>query len=36
VVSRQLKRIEAKGAISLGRGQIEIITRSELEKLANF
>jgi len=34
VVSRQLKRLEQKGAVSLGRGQIEIINRSTLEKLA--
>lgn len=34
VVSRQLKRLELKGAVSLGRGQIEIINRSILEKLA--
>jgi len=35
VVSRQLKRLEQKGAVSLGRGQVEIINRSALEKLAN-
>lgn len=35
VVSRQLKRLELKGAVSLGRGQIEIVDRSALEKLAN-
>lgn len=35
VVSRQLKRLEQKGAVSLGRGQLEIIDRSALEKLAN-
>jgi CRP/FNR family transcriptional regulator len=35
VVSRQLKRLELKGAVSLGRGQIEIVNRSTLEKLAN-
>jgi CRP/FNR family transcriptional regulator len=35
VVSRQLKRLEIKGAVSLGRGQVEIIDRSALEKLAN-
>jgi CRP/FNR family transcriptional regulator len=35
VVSRQLKRLEQKGAVSLGRGQVEIIERSTLEKLAN-
>jgi len=33
VVSRQLKRLEQKGAVSLGRGQIEIVNRSALEKL---
>jgi CRP/FNR family transcriptional regulator len=35
VVSRQLKRLELKGAVSLGRGQIEVVDRSTLEKLAN-
>lgn len=35
VVSRQLKRLEQKGAVSLGRGQIEIVDRNALEKLAN-
>ncbi len=35
VVSRQLKRLELKGSVSLGRGQVEIINRSALEKLAN-
>jgi CRP/FNR family transcriptional regulator len=35
VVSRQLKRLEQKGSVSLGRGQVEIINRSALEKLAN-
>jgi CRP/FNR family transcriptional regulator len=35
VVSRQLKRLEQKGAVSLGRGQVEIIERGTLEKLAN-
>ena len=35
VVSRQLKRLELKGSVSLGRGQIEIINRSILEKLFN-
>lgn len=33
VVSRQLKRLEQKGSVSLGRGQIEIINRSALEKI---
>lgn len=35
VVSRQLKRLEQKGAVSLGRGQVDIIDRSALDKLAN-
>lgn len=35
VVSRQLKRLELKGSVSLGRGQIEITNRSSLEKLVN-
>jgi CRP/FNR family transcriptional regulator len=35
VVSRQLKRLELKCAVSLGRGQIEIIDRSILDKLVN-
>jgi len=35
VVSRQLKRLELKGTVSLGRGQVEVINRSALEKLAN-
>jgi CRP/FNR family transcriptional regulator len=35
VVSRQLKRLELKGAVSLGRGQVEVIDRSTLEKLVN-
>ncbi len=35
VVSRQLKRLEVKDAVSLGRGHVEIINRSILEKLAN-
>lgn len=35
VVSRQLKRLEQKGAVSLGRGQVEIINRNALEKIAN-
>lgn len=34
VVSRQLKRLEVKGAVSLGRGSIEVIDRSSLCKLA--
>ncbi len=34
VVSRQLKRLEVKGSVSLGRGHVEIINRSILEKLA--
>lgn len=35
VVSRQLKRLELNGAVTLGRGQVEIVNRSALEKLAN-
>ncbi len=35
VVSRQLKRLEQKGSVSLGRGLIEIINRVALEKVAN-
>lgn len=35
VVSRQLKRFEQKGSVSLGRGQVEIIDRNALEKIAN-
>lgn len=35
VVSRQLKRLELKGSVSLGRGQIEIINRKALEELAS-
>lgn len=35
VVSRQLKRLELNGAVALGRGQVEIVNRSALEKLAN-
>lgn len=34
VVSRQLKRLEQKNSVSLGRGQIEITNRSALEKIA--
>lgn len=34
VVSRQLKRLEVKGAVTLGRGYIDINNRSVLEKLA--
>ena len=34
VVSRQLKRLEQKGAVSLGRGHVEITNRSMLEKIA--
>ena len=36
VVSRQLKRLEVKGVVSLGRGQVQIINRNALEKLANI
>ena len=35
VVSRQLKRLEVKGAVSLGRGLVEVVNRASLEKLAN-
>ncbi|PPD52681.1 MAG: Crp/Fnr family transcriptional regulator [Methylotenera sp.] len=35
VVSRQLKRLEQKGAVSLGRGHVEITDRKTLEKMAN-
>lgn len=35
VVSRQLKRLEQKGVVSLGRGQVDVIDRSALEKLAS-
>jgi len=35
VISRQLKRLEQKGTVSLGRGQVEIVDRNALEKLAN-
>lgn len=34
VISRQLKRLEQKGSVSLGRGLIEIINRNSLEKIA--
>ena len=34
VVSRQLKCLEVKGSVSLGRGQIEITNRDALIKLA--
>lgn len=34
VVSRQLKRFEQKGWVKLGRGHVEIVNRSALEKLA--
>jgi len=35
VVSRQLKRFEQKGWVSLGRGHLEINDRAKLEKMAN-
>lgn len=35
VVSRQLKRLEQKGAVNLGRGYVEIIDRKTLEKMAS-
>lgn len=34
VVSRQLKRLEQKGSVALGRGHVEIINRNALEKIA--
>lgn len=34
VVSRQLKRLEQKGAVSLGRGHVEITDRKTLERMA--
>lgn len=34
VVSRQLKRFEQKGWVSLGRGQIEVLNRDALERAA--
>lgn len=34
VVSRQLKRLEQKGAVTLGRGHVEILDRKMLEKMA--
>ena len=34
VVSRQLKRFEQKGWVKLGRGQVQIVSRAALEKLA--
>lgn len=36
VVSRQLKRLEQKGLVTLGRGQVEIINRNALDKIANL
>jgi CRP/FNR family transcriptional regulator len=36
VISRQLKRLEQKGAVSLGRGNVEIIDRQILEKIAQI
>lgn len=35
VVSRQLKRLEQKGAVALGRGHVEILDRKTLEKMAS-
>ncbi len=35
VVSRQLKRFEQKGWVTLGRGQVDLTNRAELTKLAN-
>jgi CRP/FNR family transcriptional regulator len=34
VVSRQLKRLEQKGLIGLGRGHVDVLNRSGLEKIA--
>ena len=34
VVSRQLKRFEQKGWVTLGRGHVELTNRIALEKLA--
>jgi CRP/FNR family transcriptional regulator, anaerobic regulatory protein len=34
VVSRQLKRFEQKGWVTLGRGQIELLNRAALEQMA--
>ncbi|MGQ0442031.1 MAG: Crp/Fnr family transcriptional regulator [Methylophilaceae bacterium] len=34
VVSRQLKRFEQKGWVALGRGQVELLNRPQLEKMA--
>ncbi len=36
VVSRQLKRLEQKGLVTLGRGQVEIINRNALDKIAHL
>lgn len=35
VVSRQLKRLEQKNVVNLGRGQVEIIDRNTLEKMVS-
>lgn len=35
VVSRQIKRFEQKGWVSLGRGQVDLLDRAELTTLAN-
>ena len=35
VVSRQLKRFEQKGWVKLGRGQVELLSHAQLEKLAH-
>jgi len=34
VVSRQLKRFEQKGWVALGRGQVDLLNRAQLEKLS--
>jgi CRP/FNR family transcriptional regulator len=36
VVSRQLKRLEQKGSVALGRGQINIVDRTALEHLSRL
>jgi len=35
VISRQLKRLEQKSILKLGRGEVEVIDREQLEKLSN-
>ena len=36
VISRQLKRLEQKGLVSLGRGQVEILNRDALQRLVSM